>query len=296
MNSIVSGFGRVAILGTGLMGGSLAASLRERLPAVERVAYGIEPDLSRAMALGLFDRRAEGVAEAVAGADLVVLAAPISVNCALLPEVLAHLPADALLTELSSVKAPVVRALHEALGNPGGQPDPVLARFVASHPIAGSERAGPDAARPGLFEGRSLILSPLPASADDSCRRLHALWSALGARVEQMSVEDHDRIFALVSHWPHAVAFAVAAAVAADEGQPGAARHAGPGLLDLTRIAASSPALWADILLSNREPSLAAAAAVDQQLQAIRRALQSGDRAQLQALFGQGADWRRQYG
>ena len=359
-------FERVAILGTGLMGGSLAAALGARLPAVHRVGYGLEPDLSQARARGLFDETAHTVADAVRGADLVVLAAPISVNCALMAEVVGHLSPNALLTDLSSVKGPVVAALQAAVaqqerrtvaereahagpdsatgpgaaaaevsgvgagvvpgvgagtgsayrGDSGGPG--VLARFVASHPIAGSEKSGPDAADAALFVGREAVLSRLPATAPDTVARLEALWRCVGARVSHMTVGEHDRVFALVSHAPHAVAFAVAGAVAVDGASPGrpdaagqdagadkavrdggeeapirAGDHAGPGLLDLTRIAGSSPELWADILLQNQMPTLRAIDAVDARMQAIRHALLTGDRQALTRLLQEGADWRR---
>ena len=186
------------------------------------------------------------------------------------------------------------------------------------HPIAGSDRGGPDAADLDLFVSREVVLSPLPGNRPDSVERLQALWQQLGAHVTRMSVADHDRVFALVSHAPHAVAFAVAGAVAADGASPGrldaagkdagagkavrddgeevpirAGDHAGPGLLDLTRIAGSSPELWADILLQNQMPTLRAIDAVDARMQAIRHALLTGDRQALTRLLQEGADWRR---
>lgn len=341
-------FERVAILGTGLMGGSLAAALGARLPAVHRVGYGLEPDLSQARARGLFDETADTVADAVRGADLVVLAAPISVNCALMAEVVGHLSPNALLTDLSSVKGPVVAALQAAVaqqerrtvaereahagpdsatgpgaaaaevsgvgagvvpgvgagtgsayrGDSGGPG--VLARFVASHPIAGSEKSGPDAADAALFVGREAVLSRLPATAPDTVARLEALWRCVGARVTHMTVGQHDRVFALVSHVPHAVAFVMAGVVANDLGASAvgeepvrAGEHAGPGLLDMTRIAASSPALWADILIQNRVPTLAGLAALASRLHALAVTLRAEDRAALTALLARGADWRR---
>ena len=315
-------FRQVAILGTGLMGGSLAAALRARLPGVRLVGFGREPDISRAMELGLFDVRADSVADALAGADLVVLAAPISVNCALVPEVAAHLPPDAVLTDLSSVKGPVVTAWRRTIAamsdGAAGQATAGPGDFVPCHPIAGSDRGGPDAADLDLFVSREVVLSPLPGNRPDSVERLEALWQKLGAHVTRMSVADHDRVFALVSHAPHAVAFAVAGAVAADGASPGrpdaagkeagagkavrdggdetpirAGDHAGPGLLDLTRIAGSSPELWADILLQNQMPTLRAIDAVDARMQAIRHALLTGDRQALTRLLQEGADWRR---
>lgn len=285
---------RVAILGTGLMGGSVAAALRERMPDVQRVGYGVEPDISRAMSLGLFDVQAHSVAEALAGTDLVILAAPIWVNCLLFPEVLAHLGPKALLTDLSSVKAPVVAAFRQAAAAlPEDERAALLPRYVPSHPIAGSERAGPEAAKAALFDGRSLILCATDETAPAAHLRMYQFWTALGSRVQMMSVEAHDRVFALVSHWPHAVAFAVAAVVGEDQGDPPAGEHAGPGLLDLTRIAGSSPRLWADILMQNRAESLKAAEAVRHRLAAIEQALHDGDQPALVSLFAAGANWRR---
>ena len=287
-------FERVAILGTGLMGGSLAAALGARLPAVHRVGYGLEPDLSQAWARGLFDETAHTVADAVRGADLVVLAAPISVNCALMDEVVDNLSPDALLTDLSSVKRPVVAALEAAVTRREGAD--VLTRFVASHPIAGSEKSGPDAADAALFVGREAVLSRLPATALDTVARLEALWRCVGARVTHMTVGQH----ALVSHVPHAVAFVMAGVVANGLGASAvgeepvrAGEHAGPGLLDMTRIAASSPALWADILIQNRVPTVAGLADLASRLHALAVTLRAEDRASLTALLARGADWRR---
>lgn len=289
-------FKRVAIIGTGLMGGSLAAALRARCHAAQRVGYGQEPDISRAMILGLFDERAESLGQAVSGADLVVLAAPVSVNCLLMKDVVSFLTADAVLTDLSSVKWPVEQAVR------GCADGAVLAGFTASHPVAGDDRAGPDAARPDLFDGREVVLCPLSETATRTMLRLQQFWQMLGARVTRMSASEHDRVFALVSHAPHAVAFAVAGAVAedgrhgADENAVRAGDHAGPGLLDLTRIAGSDPALWTDILLQNQQPALQAVDAVLDRLGAIRQALQAGEHDALMALLQIGAQWRRTRG
>ncbi|MGE0800187.1 MAG: prephenate dehydrogenase [Lautropia sp.] len=312
-------FARVAVIGPGLLGGSFAGALKRRLLADRVVGFSSGADAGRALALGLIDERAASLEDAVAGADLVMLAAPVSINCALFERVVPRLAPGALLTDVSSVKAPVVAAARRALGAR-------IVAFVPGHPIAGGERTGPDAADPDLFVGRSVVLSPLPESSPALTAVLAALWRAVGAQVAELTPEAHDRIYALVSHWPHALAFAVAAAVAVDgdgdgtgqgagdvdgasdgavvgavadasegggDGGRSAAAFAGPGLLDMTRIAASSPALWADILLHNTAPALAAAARIDGWSARIAAALRAGDRDELIRLFEVGAAWRR---
>ena len=284
--------GRVAILGTGLLGGSLAAALKRHRIAGRIIGHAAGGDAARALALGLIDEQADSAEAAVAGADLVVLAAPVSVNCDLIGRIGPSLADGALLTDVSSVKGPVVAVARARL-------DARLPDFVPSHPIAGSERSGPDAADAGLFDRRTVVLSPLPESSPAQVARLDAIWRALGAKTVRLAVADHDRVYALVSHWPHALAFAMAAAVAADpigSGGPAAGQLIGQGLLDLTRTAASSPELWADILLQNAEQSLIAAAQVGRQTSRIEAAIRAGDRATLVRLFGTAADWRRSAG
>lgn len=278
------GSARAAILGTGLLGGSLAAALKQRRLA--RTVIGFSPGDSgdRALSLGLIDARAESPAAAVAGADLVVLAAPVSENARLIATIRGHLAPGALLTDVSSVKRPVIDAARRVLGDR-------LADFVASHPIAGSDRSGPQAADPALFDGRLVVVTPLAESSPAQQTRLLSLWHALGATTRLLDADVHDRLYALVSHWPHAVAFAMADTVAADPAPGGP--WAGKGLLDLTRIAASSPELWADILLQNAEPVLAVARRFRERTERIENALRDGDRDALRALFASAADWRR---
>ena len=280
--SAVSGLGRVALLGTGLIGGSLAAALKRQRLALRIVGFSAG-DAAEALALGLVDEVAESAEQAVAGCDTVILAAPVSVNCDLLTRIAPALSPGVLLTDVSSVKMPVVAAAIRHLGS-------ALPGYVPSHPIAGGERSGPQAADARLFEGRTVILSPLSGSEADKVTRLEAIWQRLGATVVCMPPEEHDRVYALVSHWPHAVSFALAAALSKSSIRDGLV---GPGLMDLTRTAASSPTLWADILLQNAGPVLSAADQVQQELAAIRRAIEMRDRDALLDLFDQAASWRR---
>jgi prephenate dehydrogenase len=277
--------GRVALLGTGLIGGSLAAALKRAGLAGWIVGFS-SGDADEARALGLVDEVAGSAEAAVDGCDTIILAAPVSINGELLARIAPVLAPGVLLTDVSSVKMPVVAAALRHLGD-------ALPGFVPCHPIAGGERSGPHAADAGLFEGRTVILSPLPSSEPEKVARLEAVWQRLGAVVERMPAEEHDRVYALVSHWPHAVSFALAGALSASRLDDGLV---GPGLRDLTRTAASSPALWADILMQNTGPVLQAADQVDHELAAIRRAIEARDREGLVRLFERAAGWRRRVG
>jgi prephenate dehydrogenase len=189
------------------------------------------------------------------------------------------------LTDVSSTKASVVAAARAGLGAR-------LADFVAAHPLAGSERSGPAAAQPDLLDGAWVVTCPVPENPPAVVQRVTQLWAALGARVTALAPAEHDQLCAEVSHWPHAVAFALAAAIGAGAMAERAQTLHGPGLRDTTRIAAASPELWAGILLDNRVASLAAAAAFRQALAQIEQALQAEDRANLTAALARGAQWR----
>jgi len=282
----VKPFGKIAIVGTGAVGGSVAGALRTRGLATE--VCGHDPaNATAALEAGLIDRVAVRLADAVDGADIVVLAAPVPVNRALLadPVLRDALGPRATLTDVSSTKASVVAAAQAGLGVRRD-------RFVASHPIAGGDRAGPGAARVDLLQGAAVILCPTADCAPDALARTEALWVALGARVASMPADHHDRLFAEVSHWPHAVAFALAASVGCGPLAEDARRFHGAGLRDTTRVGGSPPELWAGILLDNRDATLAAAAAFRAELDRIERAITDGDRAALVAALARGADWR----
>ena len=279
------GLGRVALLGTGLIGGSFAAALKRQRLAARIVGFSPD-DAQAALQLGLVDEIADSAQVAVSGCDTVVLAAPVSANIALLAQIGAALPPGALVTDVSSVKLGVVEAARRHLGD-------ALPGFVPSHPIAGSERSGPQAADADLFVDRTVILSPLETSEPAKVARLEQIWQRCGAMVRRLSPQEHDRVYALVSHWPHALGFALAAAVAGNRVDNDLV---GQGLLDLTRTAASSPELWTDILLQNARPVLQAADLVAEELGSIRDAVERGDRSALTALFARAAAWRNRVG
>jgi prephenate dehydrogenase len=282
----VSRFGKVLVVGTGAVGGSIGGGMRRRGLAAQ--VWGLDPaNAGAALETGLIDRVAPDLQSALEGVELVVLAAPVSVNCAMLadPAFLAGLPQGALVTDVSSTKSSVIEAARTGLGAR-------LGRFVASHPIAGSDRGGPAAAKPDLLEGAWVLTCPTADADADAVARIEALWVALGARVASMPPAHHDRLFAEVSHWPHAVAFALAASVGNGALADDARRFHGAGLRDTTRVGGSPPGLWAGILLDNRDAVLEAARAFRVELERIERALAAGDRDALAAALARGADWR----
>lgn len=277
---------RAAVLGVGLIGGSVAAGIRARGLAAEVVGYAPGGDAGRALELGLLDRVAGDVGEAVAGADLVVLAAPIPALPGLLGAMRDRLDADAVVTDCASTKRSVIESARALLGE-------AFPRFVAGHPIAGGERHGPEAARAGLFDGCLAVICPHAGASASAVERVQSLWTGLGARIARMEPDAHDGLFAEVSHWPHAVAFALCGAIAAGPRAEAAQRFAGAGLRDTTRIGASSASLWADILIDNRDAVLECAGAFERELRAIADALAAGDRQALADRFEAAARWRR---
>ncbi len=266
-------FARAALVGTGYLGGSLVGAL-ERAGAVGRVAgYDLSHAIAeRARARGLVDEIAGSAAEAAAGADLVVLAVPVAAVGAAARAVAGALDAHALVIDLASVKAPVVAAVEAAL--PDG------ARYVGCHPIAGREHHGPDAADPELFQGRPCVLTPSARTRPDALAAAEALWRAAGAHVLEMAPERHDRLAARASHLPHVAAFALACAL--DDGEDTAAL-AGGSLRDGTRVAASPPPVWRDILLANAAELLPLLATFKDEIARIERAIADGDGAALAA-------------
>lgn len=277
-------YGRVAIVGVGLIGGSVAAALRAR--GLAGSIAGFSPDARQAQSLGLIDTAADTLAAALQGADLAVLAAPVPAIVQLVPELAGALPRGCLLTDVGSTKASIAAAAQAHLGE-------ALGRFVPAHPIAGSERSGPAAADARLFEGARIIVSPLPQTAPEALARVSAFWAAMGGQVVEMPVEAHDALLAATSHLPHVAAFALALALARRDDADAARRMAGGGLRDTSRIAASSSALWADILLDNRAHLAQAMGQFEQGWQAIAQAIREGDRTRLAMLLDEAAHWRR---
>jgi prephenate dehydrogenase len=268
---------RLAILGVGLLGGSVARAARSLRLAREIV--GVGRDLGRlgpALADGTLDRATTDIADGVREADFVVLAAPVLVNERLLPEIWPHVTGDAVITDVGSTKSGIVAA-----GERLAAARPVA--FVGSHPMAGSERAGYAVARVDLFQGASVIVTPTATTDGGAVKRVTDLWEATGARVVTLDPATHDRVVAAVSHLPHLVAFALVDAVRAFE--PGATALAAGGFKDTTRIAAADPAIWREIFLSNRDALARSVEAFRTALDAIERLVLKGDGDRLEALL-----------
>jgi len=280
---------RLAILGVGLIGASLAAALK-RAGAVAQVAgYSPNDDARVARALGHLDVACDSVAEAVAGASFVVLAAPVTAMPELFAQLRDALEPQAIVTDCGSTKRSVIDAARRALGE-------AFLRYVPGHPIAGSEHSGPQAADPDLFRDRRWLLCPVDTTPQQHCEAVKRLLETVGAQVSTLDPVLHDRVFAEVSHWPHAVAFGLSAAIAGGDLAEQALEFSGAGLRDTTRVGASSPAMWADILLDNRDACLASAARYRATNEAIVAALEARDREALVSVFSAASRWRNRLG
>jgi prephenate dehydrogenase len=275
--------GPVAIVGVGLMGGSLGLALRAG-GAVE--VRGVDPDpeaLRVARAVGAISEAAGSLEEAVDGAVTVVLAAPVPHIAGLARRAVAAGGPDCLVTDLGSAKGAVVAGLSPAERE----------RFIGGHPVCGAERTGVAFARGSLFRGATWFLTPAAEARPDLFARLHGLVASVGARPVAIDADVHDRLMALVSHLPHVLAGAlVNQAAATAPGGREALRSAGPSFVDLTRVAGSNPPLWADILIANRDAVLAELRAYLARLADVEGAIARGDRDWLLGFVGDAAEAR----
>lgn len=244
-------FQRYAILGPGLLGGSIALALRSLRAGVQISMYGRRHEvLDKAMSRHLADRTSTVPSEVIDGAECVILATPIGVMSQLIKQSLHALSPEAIVTDVGSVKAPVVRELETVLADS-------RAHFVGSHPMAGSEKTGLDAAVPELFHGAACILTPSPHTNLEAMRKIDALWRLLGCMTYEMSPERHDQTVSTISHVPHLLAALLVQLAAEGRGEDGSDTGwmalAGGGFRDTTRIAAGPPEMWTEILLENAQ-------------------------------------------
>jgi prephenate dehydrogenase len=271
--------GKLVIAGVGLIGGSFALALRKQNAVGRIVGIGRSTaTLVRARELGIIDEPAASMAEALEGADLVLIAAPVAQTEAILVSIAPHLKPGTIVTDAGSTKTDVAAAARRALGNKIGQ-------FVPGHPIAGREMNGPEAAMPDLFRGKKVILTPLAENAAQDVERVGIAWESCGAKIHRLSPEEHDRVFAAVSHLPHLLAYALVDDIA---GRPHAEtlfQYAASGFRDFTRIAASSPEMWRDITLANAAALLPELDAYLARLQGLRGHLVSGNGAAIEAVY-----------
>ena len=293
-------FNKLVIFGVGLIGGSLARALRERGDvAGARTVIGVgrsTASTARALELGVIDGTAAlsddaALRAALAGADFVLLAAPVAQTQPLLGRIAPFLDPDTIVTDAGSTKSDVVAAARAALGER-------IRQFVPGHPVAGRESSGVDAALPDLYVGRNVVLCALPENAQDTVGRVAAMWRATGAAVHAMTPAQHDRVFASVSHLPHLLSFALVEQIL---NSPDAAlkfSFAAGGFRDFTRIAASSPEMWRDICVANRAALLDELDGYTAVLAQLRAAVEAADGAALEAVFARSrvarTEWQEQ--
>ncbi|AMP01599.1 prephenate dehydrogenase family protein [Collimonas arenae] len=272
-------FKKIAIFGVGLIGGSFALALK-KAGAVERIV-GVgrhSATLERARELGIIDAAATSVADAVSGADLVLIAAPVAQTAAVLASIAPHLQAGTIVTDAGSTKSDVVLAARAALGSK-------IAQFVPGHPIAGREQNGPDAALADLYVGKKVVLAPLPENTERDVAKVAAAWQQCGALIHRLSAQQHDAIFAAVSHLPHVLAYALVDDIANKPHAADLFQYAASGFRDFTRIAGSSPEMWRDISLANQGALLNELDAYLVQLTRLRGLLAAGDGPAIEAIY-----------
>jgi prephenate dehydrogenase len=278
---------KLALIGVGLIGGSFA---RAALAAGEvNAVAGFDADpaaLSAALDLGAITEAAGSAEAAVKQADLVMLAVPVGAMRSVMRTIAPHLRADAVVTDVGSTKADVVAAARAELGA-------AVPRFVPGHPIAGRETHGVQSSQARLFEGKLFIATPVAETSEDAITRVERLWQRLGCRVERMDPAEHDRVFAAVSHLPHLLAFALVARIAREDDAERKLAKAGAGFRDFTRIAASSPTMWRDVCIANRDALSVELAGYRALLDDLQAALDARDGDALEAVFRAAAECRR---
>lgn len=270
---------KVAILGLGLLGGSLGLALKQRGLARQVIGFVRRAATGRdALRRGAVDKATRSLSEAVVEADLVVLCTPLGAMRALAQQMQPFLQPGAIVTDVGSVKHSVVRELEPLVSRAGG-------RFVGSHPLAGSEKTGIAWARADLFHGAVCVVTPTADTDASALRRVKALWRDLGARVYALSPRRHDALLARSSHLPHVVASALTHLVLDSRRPPIQHRVCANGFRDTTRIASGSPEMWRDIALANRIPLRRAVAEFIRQLEQVQALLAKGDPAALEQWF-----------
>jgi len=283
-------FNNVTIIGVGLIGGSLARVLKAKDLAVRITGAGrSRATLEQALKLGVIDRMGNGPAQSVEDADLVVLASPVGTFEKIVGEIGPHLKPGAVLTDVGSVKAAIIKKIESAI-SPGSH-------YVPAHPIAGREKSGVTESTETLFQGRRCILTPTARTDQKALEAIHDMWTAAGAEVTVMDADLHDKVFAAVSHLPHVAAFAMMCAVAElNTGTEDYIQFSGAGFRDFTRIAASSPEMWKDICLMNRDNLIPMIDRYLFSLNKFKREISSQDEKRLEKHLKESSDARKRLG
>ncbi len=279
-------FNQLGLIGCGLMGGSFALALK-RAGLVKRViGYSKSPSTTeRAKKMGVIDDTAESALLAVSGSDIVLLAVPVSASEATFKAIRHMVEPGVLFMDVGSTKRDVVDAARRVLKER-------VSSFVPAHPIAGKEVSGVSHADATLYAGRQVIITPLPQTNPELVQKATDVWSAIGAQVLRMTPENHDAAFAAVSHLPHMLAFAFFNSVAKQPAGRDFLSLAGPGFRDFTRIAASDPEVWRDILMSNREEILKQSMRFRHTLDALEHVIKTGNAEALEDLIRSASDAR----
>ncbi len=278
---------QLVVVGVGLIGASFALALKEA-GAVRRV-IGVgrsRANLERAAALGAIDATAPDAASAAAGADFVLVATPVAAMAPVFASLAPRLEPGAVVTDGGSTKRSVIEAARAGLGER-------VRQFVPGHPVAGSDESGAAAASVALYRDREVILTPLAENPPAAVARVRAAWQACGARVTEMGAADHDAILAAVSHLPHLLSYALVHDLAARADAAKLFGHAGAGFRDVSRLAASSPEMWRDICLANRDALLAELRRYQDSLAGLGAALERADGAALERAFDAARTARR---
>ncbi|MGZ3236595.1 MAG: prephenate dehydrogenase [Burkholderiaceae bacterium] len=284
-------FKKITIFGVGLIGGSFALALKKAgaVQCVVGVGRTIA-SLERAKELGIINVISTSVAEALRDTDLVLIAAPVAQTESILKAIEPHLQAGTVVTDAGSTKTDVVAAARKALGKK-------IAQFVPGHPIAGRELNGPDAAIDDLYVGKKVVLAPLPENVPADVERVAHAWEQCGAIIHRLTAENHDRIFAAVSHLPHLLAYALVDDIAKKPHADLLFQYAASGFRDFTRIAGSSPEMWRDITLANQSALLSELDAYMAQLTQLRSLLAASDGKAIEAVYSNAQqarhDWIR---
>jgi cyclohexadieny/prephenate dehydrogenase len=281
-------FDRVAFIGIGLIGASMALAMRREGLARTIVAVARRPKTRKtALALGIVDESTKDYAAAVKNADLVVIATPVGTNGPIAKTISAYLKPGAIVTDVGSVKKAVVDAVAPHI--------PKGVHFVPGHPIAGTEHSGPEAGFAELFQNRWTILTPLPRTSAKATAKITEMWRRMGANVASMRPDHHDMVLAITSHLPHLIAYTIVGTATDLEERlrSEVIKFAASGFRDFTRIAASDPVMWRDIFLSNKDAVLEMLGRLNEDLSDLQRAIRDGDGDKLEAAFARTREIRR---
>lgn len=282
-------FERIAIVGLGLIGGSLARALRRASLCASITGYGRrEEALQQAVGLGIIDRYSLDIRAAVDGADVVVLAAPLTVTRTLLESMEGILKPGCIITDVGSAKGVVVAAARKALTGR-------ISRFVPAHPIAGTEQSGVEASFAELFDEHVVIITPLAETDPDALETVTRMWRGVGAHVIELDVEHHDEVLAATSHLPHVLVYTLIDCLARMQDREEIFAYAAGGFADFTRVASSSPEMWRDICMSNSKPLLDVLDRFERCLDDVRQALADGEGEKLMETFSRAKQARDEF-